>query len=103
MESEDTMTHREDLLSLGFYERSPYTGSDGLMRYRIEKEEDKEAGRKELVCTVWPGPYSFDHTDDTQKDSFRADFSEDGMNEIIKELNARTGNYQSHPEYGIQD
>ena len=45
MESEDTMTHREDLLSLGFYERSPYTGSDGLMRYRIEKEEDKEEGR----------------------------------------------------------
>ncbi|MBQ5430499.1 MAG: hypothetical protein IIU28_02455 [Lachnospiraceae bacterium] len=97
------MTKREDLLSLGFYERSPYTGSDGQMRYRIAKEEDKEAGTKELVCTIWPGPYSFDHTDDADKVSFRADFSEDGMDEIIKELNLRSPDYQEDPRYGIHD
>jgi hypothetical protein len=97
------MTKREDLLSLGFYERSPYTGSDGQMRYRIAKEEDKEAGTKELVCTIWPGPYSFDHTDDTQKITFRADFSEDGMNEIITWLNQKRDDYQDNPAYGIHD
>ena len=68
----------------------------------LQKKKIKKPA-KELVCTVWPGPYSFDHTDDADKVSFRADFSEDGMDEIIKELNLRSPDYQEDPRYGIHD
>ena len=31
------MIKRKDLLALSFYEKSPFTGSEGPMNYRVEK------------------------------------------------------------------
>lgn len=39
------MVNRKDLMSLGFYKLSPYTGSDGNMRYRIEKKRRHDKAR----------------------------------------------------------
>ena len=33
------MIDRHSLLALNFYKKSPFTGSDGNMRYRVEKIE----------------------------------------------------------------
>ena len=58
------MIDRHSLLELNFYKKSPFTGSDGNMRYRVEKiefpipdtEDEKEV---KLQATIWPGPFAF--------------------------------------------
>ena len=57
------MIKRKDLLALSFYEKSPFTGSEGPMNYRVEKITQKTADgdgeEKLLQATIWPGPLCF--------------------------------------------
>ena len=78
------MIERKQLLALSFYEKSPFTGSDGKLRYRIEKLLEDDT--KMLLATAWFGIFAFDHTPDDEKQTFKADFSEDGMEQIINWL-----------------
>lgn len=102
------MIERKDLLALNFYKTSPFTGSDDGMRYRVEKiitlEPTEDEGAAEtakqadastteastdaqpknvevmrLQATVWPEPFSYDHTPDDKKVRHVADFSEEGL------------------------
>lgn len=75
------MTNRNDLLQLSFYKLSPYLGSDGDTRYKIEKEDEH------FKLTTWPGPYSFDNTDPAVMQSKTFEFSEEGLNAIVDYLN----------------
>lgn len=126
------MVIRKDLLSMSFYKKSPYKGSDGLMRYMIEKftveepvEEPEEAAEEKPIektvdqaedknsdslapgdyfkTTIWPGPYCFECTDDDKKRTHFTAFSEDGLNDAIEWLNSVSPEFQTHPEYGILD
>ena len=83
------MVERKSLLSLGFYEKSPFTGSDHSLRYRIEKKEssDGETPQKKLLTTAWYGPFAYDHTPDEEKITFEAEFSDQGMEDIVRWLN----------------
>lgn len=76
---------RQDLLSLSFYEHSPFTGSIGKLRYKIEKSEDQ--GNKTLTATIWHGEFAFDHTSDSEKTSKIFEFSEEGMENIAAWIN----------------
>lgn len=76
------MTNRKDLLQLSFYEKSPYFGSDGDIRYRIEKEEDH------FRLTTWPGPYSYACTDPALMSSETFEFSTDGLQQIADFINS---------------
>ena len=87
------MVQRNDILSLGFYEKSPFTGSDHLLRYRIEKLETVE--KKLLQITIWQGIYSFDHTPIEEKTTHTEDFSEEGMQQIITWLNQKSSELSS--------
>lgn len=80
----------KDLLSLGFYEKSPFTGSLGDLRYRLEKTEDEERG-KALLLTTWPGPFAFDTTEDEKKERKTFPFSEEGLAEVTDFLNEKAG------------
>ncbi len=88
---------RSDLLSLKFYEKSPFTGSVGNLRYRVEKAEieidGSERKEKKLLATIWPGPFAFANTDDALKTSEYFAFSEDGLNDIADWINANTSIY----------
>lgn len=89
------MVSRKDLLHLSFYEKSPFLGSDGPLRYRIEKSEEADGGdsRKVLKVTIWPGPFSYDKTPDEKKSSKDFEFSEDSLDVIcgwISEKSAET-------------
>lgn len=75
------MTQRKDLLQLSFYKLSPYFGSDGDTRYKIEKEDDH------FKLTTWPGPYSFDNTDESLMHYETFEFSDDGLQQIVDYLN----------------
>jgi len=99
-----------DLLPLSFLKKSPYTGSKGSLRYKIEREvipleeENAEAsgepgisvGEKEvkpvqekIVLRVfcWTGPNAFDETPEDEKTVKDFDFSEEALGEIIDYLN----------------
>lgn len=87
------MIERKSLLALNFYKSSPFTGSDGNLRYRIEKVElaieGSEDTETKLQATVWPGPFAFAHTADEKKTTYVAAFSEDGMQDITDWINAQ--------------
>lgn len=113
------MLNRKDLLDLTFYKKSPFTGSLGDLRYRLEKadvpedtplgpytpappaeaaetpegEEGAEAEeipmKSVLLLTTWPGPFAFDTTDDEKKEKALFEFSEEGMNAVTDFLNAK--------------
>lgn len=72
---------RTDLLSLSFYEKSPYFGSHEGTRFKIEKKvQDEEA---KFLLTTWPEPYSFDNTEDSLKKEHFFDYSSEGLDSIL--------------------
>ena len=91
------MIRRKDLLAMSFYEKSPFTGSDGNMNYRVEKitmeenseNEEEKKSIKLLQATVWPGPFCFTMTADEKKERRTAPFSEEGLNELVDWMNER--------------
>lgn len=86
------MIVRHDLLDLNFYKKSPFTGSDGTMRYRVERIEipqSEETAIAQLCATVWFGPYAFACTPDEEKTTHTAAFSEQGMTELVDWMNAQ--------------
>lgn len=95
------MIERKELLALAFYDSwssKHFSGSDAGMRYRIEriKNEPSEDGsinpdlpEKLLRATAWPEPFSYEMTPDEQKVTFEAEFSEEGMEEVVRWLNSR--------------
>lgn len=86
------MVQRKDLLHLSFYEKSPYLGSDGPLRYRIEKSEEGEGDDKKKVMkvTVWPGPFSYDKTPEEKMSSKNFEFSEEALDDICEWISARS-------------
>ena len=88
---------RKDLLTLTFYEREHFSGSDRGIRYRIEKfiealpegaPEDSEKPAPQLKVTIWPEPFSFENTDDSHKKSALFPFSEEGLHEVTDFINS---------------
>lgn len=113
------MVNRRDLLHLSFYKKSPYLGSDGPLRYRIEKAEEeipandtgdgdnspgdtsekadntgddseKCATRTVLKVTIWPGPFSYDKTPEEKMSSENFEFSEDALDEICEWISKKS-------------
>lgn len=93
------MIQKSDLLALSFYEKSPFTGSEGPMNYRVEKIMCQDGQEKRLQATVWPGPLCFPLTDDSLKERFEAPFSLEGMEELVKWMNEKAPAYRqdAHP------
>lgn len=91
------MVLRKDLLSLGFYKKNPFAGSRGNLRYRIEnfKEEDGVDGKGKpkfkivgLRVITFPGPFSYDNTDDSYKETKDFPFTTEALDEITDYLNS---------------
>ena len=79
------MIEQKDLASLPFLKKSPYTGSYKEMRYRIQKEEQKN----EVVLKVfaWKGIFCFDKTPLENMLQKTFSFSKEGLEEIRDWLN----------------
>lgn len=83
------MIERKRLLSLGYYKKAPsFTGSDKNKCYKIEKFVEEGAEEPVFKATIWPGPYSFENTDDELKQSKTAPFNEDGLQELVDWMNS---------------
>lgn len=85
------MIENTDVLSIAYYKSKPFKGSDGNMRYMIERTE-KEEGNV-FTVTTWPGPLSFEATSDDKKSTHIEEFSEEGLIKVVEYLNSRYGDY----------
>ncbi len=81
----DQTIQRSDIFNIRFYEKSWFHGSFQGMHYRIERITVDDA--KKLRVTTWPGPYNFDHTDDSRKESALFEFSNEGLDAVTDYLN----------------
>ncbi len=63
---------RESLFSLSFLKKEVFYGSYQKMQYRIGKKEE------ELEVCIYPGPFSFEHTPDEQKEYKAFPFTDEG-------------------------
>ncbi len=79
------MISRDDILSMEFLKKSEYTGSHQGMRYRLEKLEVEEETK--LKATVWPEPYNYFATPETDKTSHLFSFDEDGVGDAVAWMN----------------
>lgn len=82
------MIQREDILSMEYLKKTEFTGCHQGMRYRLEKGKSKE-GEECLLVTIWPEPFNFFKTPDSQKSSESFSFDEDGVLDAIRWMNNR--------------
>ena len=85
------MIDRKRLLSLGYYKKAAsFTGSDKNKCYKIERvtiELGPEETESKFQATIWPGPFAFDNTADELKQTRQADFTEEGLMELVDWMN----------------
>ncbi len=81
------MIQREDILSMEYLKKTEYTGCHQGMRYRLEGVSAEEG--KELLCTIWPEPFNFFKTPDSEKEREKFSFDEDGVLDVIRWMNNR--------------
>ncbi len=100
------MITTEDILNMNFYKKEAFTGSFLGMRYRIAKEavplpaantpvegsgaSDASAQAVTTDCFrvfIWPGPYAFAATSESEKTSAVFPFTEEGRRQVVDWLN----------------
>lgn len=81
------MIVREDILSMEFLKKSEYTGCHQGMRYRLEGVNTQDG--KQLKVTVWPEPFNFFKTPESEKQSAFFEFNEDGVTDAVSWMNSR--------------
>lgn len=82
------MIQREDILSMEYFKKTEYTGCHQGMRYRLEGATGED-GEKKLRCTVWPEPFNFFKTPESEKESKDFFWGEDGIVDAIAWMNDR--------------
>jgi len=84
------MIERNNLFTIPFYKKSPFTGSYEGMRYRISKETILDSDESEhivLRAYVFPGPFNFSITSKDIMITNDFDFSEEGICNVCDWLN----------------
>ena len=82
------MIRTDDILSMEYLKKSAYTGCHQGMRYRLEKAVS-EGGETQLKVTVWPEPFNFVTTPQSEKQSAEFSFDEDGVADAVAWMNDR--------------
>lgn len=85
-QNESRKIERSDIFHIGFYKKTWFHGSFQGMHYRIEGING-ENDEKKLRVTTWSGPYNYDHTDDSLKESALFEFSDGGLDAVTEYLN----------------
>ncbi|MCR5273288.1 MAG: hypothetical protein K6E13_09970 [Lachnospiraceae bacterium] len=85
------MINVKDILSLEYYKKTSFTGSDLAMRFKIEKYEEDDS--KYLKVWHWKGPYAFDSTPDDQKTTSLFPFETESLDKITDYLNESSKSY----------
>ena len=88
------MIEYTDVMPIPFLKKEAFTGSYQGMRYRMKKKEvpineNSEETTTKLSLFIWPQPFCFDKTEDSQKTEQLFDFSPDGIREAVDWLNQK--------------
>ena len=78
------------IMGIPFLKKSRFTGSDGLLRFVLEKRTDEE-GNDRLAAVCWHGLYSDAATPDGEKTTKLFSFDRQGLEEAQKWLNQQSG------------
>lgn len=86
------MIELKDVMPIPFLKKEAFTGSYKGMRYRMAKKEvplSENSEEKQTVLSVfiWPQPFCFDKTEDSEKTEKIFDFSPEGIKEAVAWLN----------------
>ena len=83
------MINRSDLLSFGYYKKAAFTGSNGSLRFKIEKQQRGEDDESYFVLAVitWNGPFASDKTPDEEKTIIEFPFEDASLDKICDYLN----------------
>lgn len=74
-------------MGIPFLKKSRFTGSDGPLRFVLEKRGGDDGDRLATVC--WHGPYSSDATPDEEKTTAYFPFTKEGLAQAQEWLNAQ--------------
>ena len=75
----------QNLFHLSYYEKAHFTGSLNGLRFYIEKIIQEETPY--LRAWIYPGPFCFEKTEKSKKQSRDFPFSENGLAEIADWIN----------------
>lgn len=79
----------KDFMPIDFLKKERFTGSHRGMRFSMEKVAGEgEEGPRLGVC-VWPEPYGYDATPDSEKETILLDFDGDGLAKGVEWLNGQ--------------
>lgn len=70
------------LIPIGGLKKEPFSGCHRGMRYYFKMDDSKET----FTLTVYPEPWSFENTPDSEKDSSVFPMSEEGMDSAVEWL-----------------
>ena len=87
-----------------FHCGNPYSGAQGGMRYLVApaKKADPadESGKRKieyLTATIWPGPWSLEHTADEKQEMAEFPGNQEGLDAAVAWLHER---YEAEPDNG---
>ena len=88
------MIEYTDVMPIPFLKKEKFTGSYQGMRYRMQKKEvplneTSEDTTTRLSVYIWPQPFCFDKTNDSEKTEHLFEFSPDGIKEAVDWLNLK--------------
>lgn len=85
-----------------FHNGNPYSGAEGGMRFLVmpgkKPDPADESGKKKveyLTATVWPGPWSLEHTVEEKMSQAEFEGNQEGLDAAIAWLKER---YEAEPE-----
>ena len=76
----------KDVMPIPFLQKEPFTGSFKGMRYRMEKAASEE-NETILKVTIWPQPFCFDKTAESEKTTTTFEFTPHGIECAVEWLN----------------
>lgn len=79
------------IMGIPFLKKSRFTGSDGPLRYILEKRSDEEQGDR-LAAVCWHGPFSWAATPEEAKITKFFPFNTEGLKQAQDWLNEQKGN-----------
>ena len=81
------MIQLKDFMPINFLKKESFTGSHKGMRFRMEKVQTEGEGVPRLGVTVWPEPYGYDATPDSEKERILLDFDAEGLAQGVEWIN----------------
>ena len=78
-----------------YLKKAEYTGCHQGMRYRLEGAD----GGKKLKCTIWPEPFNFFTTPDSEKETAEFPFEEEGVVKAVAWMNERLSEEKNRWEH----